>query len=109
MKNDLWEAVWLSGLLTLHSPCLECNGQNLQGHDECRETQANGEGEHRIDIVIFHGLDDVTSLPQVSIFIISLGVSLMNVVFTYAHHKDKTSRHEAEGSNDLGRWPSGQV
>jgi hypothetical protein len=33
----------------------------------------------------------------------------MNVVFTYAHHKDKTSRHEAEGSNDLGRWPSGQV
>lgn len=68
MGNDLWEAVGqLWRLLALQGPCLECNGQNLQSHDEGRETQAHGEGEHRIDFVIFHGLDDVAGLVRVSI------------------------------------------
>lgn len=52
----------LRGSLALNSPCFQCNGEDLQSHDECCEAHAHSEGEHRIKLIVFHRFDDISGL-----------------------------------------------
>ena len=57
--------IWRPSLrrdLPLNSPGLEGNHQNLPRHHKCSQSQAHGQGEHGFDLVVFHGLDDCSSL-----------------------------------------------
>lgn len=52
----------LGARLAFHCPCLESDDQDLAGHDEGRQSHADGEGKHRVKFVVFHGVDHGASL-----------------------------------------------
>lgn len=99
------EAEWcrLRGDLPLHGPRLDGDNKDLAGHDEGGESHGDGEGEHCIQFVVDHCVDNIPGLRWVS------GRSSRSVESTYAQHEDQTARDQAEGRDNLGRWACWQV
>lgn len=94
---------------TLDGTGLESNNQDFVRHDESAEAQTDGEGEHSIQLIMFHRFNYIACLKSVSddLKIVQIRGA------TYTQHENKTSGYQTECSNYFswracrevrGRW-----